>query len=278
MVLLFPVQKDSLMDAVLLSPKRAFLLLGRLIVAVLLLILVIVFFQQVINYLSYDLDGPSTQVIALLVRLGLEEPLGRAVYWYVLQIVFSLLLIKLVVRKKFRDIGFNVQNWKSSRTIILWFMFGFLLVCMIAWYLIFRLWGLNAILGGVQSASLSYMVKDIAVFGLLPGPGEEPLFRVFVIQCLIMIVYKGEEVSSRSSKVVLVLVSSLLFMAGHVFVLSFSPLQLKYDVMQLATSFLLGIVYACSYLHTKSLAAPIVCHNYSDLVVRIGAYLLLGLF
>ncbi len=264
------------MHATLLSTKRAFPWLFRLIVAVMLLVFVIVLFQQVINYLTYDLDGPSTPVIALLARLGFEESLGRAVYWYVLQIVFSLLLIKLVIRKKFSDIGFNLHNGRLSRR-LLWFFPGFLLAAAMSWYGLYALLGLEAITGGVEARSVSYMVKDIAIFGLLPGPGEEPLFRVFVIQFLIMVLFKGKEVLSRWEKAVLIVVSSILFMAGHVFVLSFAPLQLKYDVLQLIISFSLGVFYAFSYLYTKSLVVPIVCHNYTDLVVRAGSYLLFNL-
>lgn len=277
MVQLSPVQEDSSMHATLLSIKRTFLWLFRLIVAVMLLVFVIVLFQQVINYLTYDLDGPSTPVIALLARLGFEESLGRAVYWYVLQIVFSLLLIKLVIRKKFTDVGFNLHNGRLSRRLLLWFFPGFLLAAAMSWYGLYALLGIEAITGGVEARTVSYMVKDIAIFGLLPGPGEEPLFRVFVIQFLIMVVFKGKEVLLRWEKAVLIVVSSILFMAGHVFVLSFAPLQLKYDVLQLVISFSLGVFYAFSYLYTKSLVVPIVCHNYTDLVVRAGSYLLLGL-
>lgn len=250
--------------------------LFRLLVVLIFLVVVIVCLQQVINYLSYDLGGPSSAVVRMLGGVGLEEPLARALYWYVLQIGFSLLLIKLVIRRPFRDVGFNLHNKQSSRTIILRFIPLYTAVVVLAWLAMARIWGVGMILGGVEPQTLAYQVKDIAIFSLLPGPGEEPLFRVFVIQLLLMVLYSGKDAETRAAKLFLIVVSSLLFALAHVFVLSFVPLQLKYSVLQVATSFVLGMVYAYSYLHTKSIVAAVVCHNYTDFVVRFGAYVLLS--
>ncbi len=249
----------------------------RVLFALIVLVFLIVFLQQVINYLSYDLSGPSSQVIRFLGKIGLEEPLARALYWYVLQIALSLLLIKLIIRKSFHEVGFNLSNKKSSRTILLWFIPVYTVVVVLAWYVMARIWGVGMILKDVEPQSLAYQIKDIAIFGLLPGPGEEPLFRIFVIQFLLMVLYRGKHAESRATKAFLVVVSSLLFAFGHVFVLSFVPLQLKYSAMQVATSFVLGLVYAYSYFHTKSILAAVVCHNYTDFVARFGAYMLLSL-
>lgn len=250
--------------------------LFRLLFALIFLVVLIVCLQQVINYLSYDLSGPSAVMVRMLGMLGLEEPLARALYWYVLQITFSLLLIKLIIRRSFRDVGFNLYNMKSSRTIIFRFIPIYTVVVVLAWYGMAKIWGVGMILSGVEPQTLVYQVKDIAIFSLLPGPGEEPLFRVFVIQFLLMVLYRGKNTEIRSTKVFLIVVSSLLFALAHVFVLAFIPLQLKYSVLQVATSFALGLVYAYSYLHTKSILAAVVCHNYTDFVVRFGAYLLLS--
>ncbi len=250
--------------------------LCKLLVSLMVLVAVIVCLQQVINYLSYDLRGPSSAVVRLLGVVGLEEPLARALYWYVLQMGFSLMLIKLVIRRSFHDVGFNLHNKQSSRTIMLRFIPIYTVVVVLAWLAMARIWGVGMILGGVEPQTLAYQMKDIAIFSLLPGPGEEPLFRVFVIQVLLMVLYSGKDAETRAAKLFLIVVSSLLFALAHVFVLSFVPLQLKYSVLQVATSFVLGMVYAYSYLHTKSIVAAVVCHNYTDFVVRFGAYVLLG--
>jgi membrane protease YdiL (CAAX protease family) len=238
--------------------------------------LVLFIFQQSINYLSYDLRGPSQYVVAPLMRLGLAEELARAVYWYVLQIAFSLLLIKLTIRKKFREIGFNFDHSALSLRIIIGFVLIYTVVVAVSWYGLYRAFGVQAIIGGAQTKPLSYMLKDMAVYGLLPGPGEEPLFRVFIIQLLLMTTYEGLPVKSRRAVVGVVVLSSLFFALGHVFVLSLSPLQLKYDVLQLVTATVLGVFYAISYLKTGSILAAVVCHNYSDFIVRVGMYLVLG--
>ena len=82
--------------------------------------------------------------------------------------------------------------------------------------------------------------------------------------------------SSRRAMLGVVVLSALFFALGHVFVLSLSPLQLKYNVIQLVTATALGIFYAISYLKTGSILAAVVCHNYSDFIVRLGMYLVLG--
>jgi len=256
--------------------EKGYVWLCKLLGALIFLVVLIVCLQQVINYLSYDLRGPSSEVVRLLGMVGFEESLARALYWYVLQIAFSALLIKLIIQRPFRDVGLNLSNMKSSRTIILRFIPIYTVVVILAWYGMARIWGVGMILGGVEPQTLAYQVKDIAIFSLLPGPGEEPLFRVFVIQFLLMVLYNGKDGETRATKLFLIVVSSLLFALAHVFVLSFVPLQLKYSVLQVATSFVLGMVYAYSYLHTKSILAAVVCHNYTDFVVRFGAYVLLS--
>ena len=256
--------------------KKTFTLFPRLLFAVVVLLILIIFLQQIINYLSYDEAGPSSFVINPLMKIGLDESLGRAVYWYALQIAFSLILIKLFIPKSFSEIGFNVHNRETTQKIILWFIVVYTLMVALSWYVLYKLGGLQSITGGLEIASLSFVIKDLVVFGSLPGPGEEPLFRIFVIQLLIRVCFGGKPVSTRSVSLVLVCISALLFSAGHVFVLSFYPLQLKYDVVQLITAFVLGLFYAITYLKTKSILAAIVCHNYSDFVVRLGAYLLLS--
>ena len=238
--------------------------------------LVLFLLQQSINYLSYDLRGPSLLVVEPLMELGLAEELARAVYWYGLQIAFSLLLIKLVISKKFSGIGFNFDRFRLSLRIIVGFVLIYTVVVAVSWYGLYRAFGVQAIIGGAQAKPLSYILKDLGVYGLLPGPGEEPLFRVFIIQLLLMTTFKGLPVNSHRTVVGVVVLSALFFALGHVFVLSLSPLQLKYDVTQLITATALGVFYALSYLKTGSILAAVVCHNYSDFIVRLGMYLVLG--
>lgn len=256
------------------TPFRRFV---RFLLAVGILVCIIIALQQGINYLSYDVSGPSRLVIQPLVGLGLEEPLARALYWYVLQIGFSLVLIRLIIRKDFREVGFTLQNGKSSTRFILWFIIIYTLTAVLAWFGIYKIWGLEPLLKDVGLSPISYIVKDVALFGLLPGPGEEPLFRVFVIQFILMVAYNGKTELSESTKWVLIIVSSFLFSSAHVFVLSFFPLQLKYDMFQLVIAFILGLYYSFSYLYTKSILSAVVCHNYSDLIVRVGTYLIFSL-
>ncbi|WP_238322750.1 CPBP family intramembrane glutamic endopeptidase [Gorillibacterium massiliense] len=226
--------------------------------------------QQVTNYLSYDARGPSAFIVEALQRWGLEAEFTQMILWYVVQIAFTYLLLKGIFRKPLTELGFNLRSFTSS----LRFIFAFIILYPILYMGIGKLlidMGANGFTAGLGTVSRLYLIKEFMCYGLLPGTGEEPFFRVFVIQLLFLAFGNGDhhEPVERKTKGVLILLSSIFFSIGHIFI-SWAPFSLHYDPLQLALAFGLGIIYSIMYLRTKSILAPVVCHNFSDLFYRLA--------
>lgn len=244
------------------------------IATIVLLMIIYYILQHTVNYLSYQNNLISRNLTEWLGQLGLEEEHSRFLLWYTFLFLLSIACIKLVFRKPLQDIGFNLHIARSDLKVILGFVFGYTMLVIVSRLLIYLLWGLDPLIAGVQDRPVGFIVKDILFFGLLPGPSEEPFFRIFVIQFLCLVTFKGEDAENRKTRVWIVLISALLFVYGHIYVVSWLPFNVQYNGLTLLTALVLGFFYAVIYLRTKSIAIPMICHNYSDFIYRAGVYLL----
>lgn len=241
---------------------------------ILILLIILYGIQHLVNYLSYDYRGPSGYIVNLISGLGLEEVFTRFILWDVLQIAITFICIRLLLKKSLKELGFNLKNHQSGIKYILVFFLTYPLIVTIAWFFIYQFAGTNALVGGIQNQPIDYVIKDLLVYGLLPGFGEEPLFRVFVIQFLLVTVFTGKDLSYKNTRLWIIIMSAICFAYGHIYIVSWAPFKINYDVIQLFTAFALGVFYAISYIKTKSILVAVVCHNYSDFIVRLGSYFL----
>lgn len=242
------------------------------VVPILIILAIMVGMQQVINYLSYDHRGPSGVVVDWSEKIGLEEEFARMILWYAVQVALTLVFLRMLVRKPLRQIGFSMVSLKSSLRYIAAFVIGYPLASLTIWSILKSI-GLNILPPELSDKSTAYLMKDFLCFGLLPGVGEEPFFRVFVIQFLASTTFRKADLDDQKTSAYLIILSGVLFALGHVFV-SWSPFYLSYDVLQMLTAFILGLFYAFAYIHTKSILVPVVTHNYSDLVHRLATFFL----
>ena len=241
---------------------------------ILALLVILYGIQHFINFLSYDYRGPSGLFVKLFAGVGLEENLSRFILWDILQIAITFICFTLFFRKTLKELGFNLLNLKAGMVYISRFFLVYPLIVAAIWFVIYRTAGSTALTGGVSDQPISYMVKDILVYSLLPGFGEEPLFRVFVIQILLTQVFRGTDLSDGSTRKWLIFISSAFFAYGHIYITSWAPFQVSLNVLQLVAAFALGIFYANTYIRTKSILPAVVCHNYSDFISRLGSYIL----
>ncbi len=245
---------------------------GKFILINVILLVIIFALQSLYNFLTYDLSGPMTWVLNQSGTLNANGDFIRAISWYLLQIGVTCLLIRFILHQGLREAGFNTWNVQLSRKYIRYFVVLFPFIVAACLMLIYFTLGPDAIIGQYAGRDAVYAVKDIAVYGTLPGLGEEPFFRIFVIQFLLM--YGFNKRPSLDSKAIhtIILLSAVYFMLGHIHI-GWSPLSLRYDVIQLITAFVLGIFYAVTYLRTRSILAAVVCHSYSDFVIFLMGYL-----
>jgi len=234
--------------------------------------------QHAVNFLSYDLRGPSQYLVKTISGIGLEEEFVRFALWDFFQICITLLCLKVFFKKPLHEMGFNLQNPKQATKYILHFVWVYPLLVAGLWLVIYNLAGADALVGGTREPSAAYMIKDVLMYGLLPGLGEEPLFRVLVIQFLLSTVFKEKDLSDRNTRLGIILISALCFAYGHIYIVSWVPFEITYTATQLLAAFGLGIFYAVTYIRTKSILAAVICHNYSDFIYRLGYYLCYYLF
>ncbi|WP_339287502.1 CPBP family intramembrane glutamic endopeptidase [Paenibacillus sp. FSL E2-0201] len=237
------------------------------------LIVIIYSLQYVFNFLTYDINGPMTWMMSHSERLANNTDFISAFSWYLVQFLITCLLIHYFLRKGIKEVGFSTLNLQLSMKYIKYFILIFPFVVVICCALIYSTLGLQPLIEQYEGRNVIYAVKDIMIFGTLPGLSEEPFFRIFVIQFFLLFWFKRFNSLSPNGINMMVFLSSFYFMLGHIFI-NWSPFYLKYDVIQLITAFILGIYYTVTYLKTKSILASIVCHSYSDFIIYLMGYLL----
>ncbi|SET07704.1 CPBP family glutamic-type intramembrane protease [Paenibacillus sp. NFR01] len=189
----------------------------------LILLFILYVLQHLVNFLSYDFRGPSATLVKFISSVRLEEDLARFILYELLQLAAALLGCKILFRKSLHELGFNLRNRNSARKYILVFFVVYPLLVAVCWVIIGMWSGTSALTGGVTQGIIGYAVKDILAYGLFPGIGEEPLFRVFVIQFLLLTVFKGTDIGWNKTQAAVVLLSALIFSYGHIFIRSWAP-------------------------------------------------------
>jgi len=174
--------------------------------------------QHLFNYLAYDYRGPSGYIVNFFYDLGLEEVFTRFILWYVIQILVTLICIKLFIKRPLKEVGFNLYNHKSGLRYILVFIVAYPMIVSISWLLIYQFVGASAVIGRALNQPVDYMIKDLLVYGLLPGLGEEPLFRVFVIQFLLIKAFKEKDLDYMSTRLWIIIISAICFAYGHIYI------------------------------------------------------------
>ncbi|ABX43582.1 CPBP family intramembrane glutamic endopeptidase [Lachnoclostridium phytofermentans] len=237
------------------------------------LLAILYIIQHLINYLSYY-QGPLQSLVKYISKIGIREENILFLLWYVLQIVFTVLILKCIIRKPLKELGFNFRNKKLGNQYIKIFFIIYPIIYIGACLVLYKVMGREILINGRVEKPIHDIIIDILSYGLLPGIGEEPLFRVFVVQFLLLTIFKERKNGDKKTRIGVVLLSSLCFVYGHIYVISWYPLAMSYSWNQLILAFALGIFYAYTYIKTESIYAAIVCHNYSDFVYIILSYII----
>lgn len=121
-------------------------------------------------------------------------------------------------------------------------------------------------------ASYSYPLNTVNVLGtlgfqlLLSGPSEEILFRALPVVVLVKLI----NCSSKKDYFTPIICSSLLFSLAHINWTVF-PFTFQANWFQLLYAFVLGAIYAITYIKSKSIIYPMIMHSMSNvLMIGIG--------
>ncbi len=185
---------------------------------------------------------------------------------HILQLVFTVLLMKLYFKSSLDQWGFNLKNFRQSLKIF----GGFSLV-----YLVFVLFSRFPTFVSGAPPSFDYPLTAANISGylgfqlFLSGTGEEPLFRGFVMTVLAQS-WKGTYRAGNLEIPYAGLWATLFFMIAHIG-FSFSPFAItRFSIMQQFVALGLGLYYAIVFHKTRSLFGPMLSHGYSN-VAMVGS-------
>lgn len=188
-----------------------------------------------------------------------DHSLWRDLTHHTVQMLPAITVMLLLNRSfSFRDIGFNLNEWRWSLRAVLIFTI---------------LWTAGTILSVmIFGTELDPEIDDIIFALTLNGLSDELLYRAFVIGMLFpLFSYQLQLFGSRIS--VAGILSAAIFALAHIS-FSFSPLGISHiDPLQQLLTLTLGIVYALSFERTHSLLAPVLMHGIADTLILLAAML-----
>ncbi len=226
-----------------------------------------------LNYGSRWLYQLAFRMYPLYKGIDPEDAFMYLFLHHIFQGIFFLLLIALacrLMRRKWRDFGFNLNAYRFSLLYSLCFLLFWTALQFTLGYLMVR----N---GSVFDMSYTLNARNFTGYFLfeilLSGSSEELFFRAFIISitsALLKDIYQKQ----RWADITAIMISTLLFMVGHIQFELF-PFRITYfDLMQQLTVVACSLAYGVVFLKTKSLLAPILIHNLLNGVATISTIVL----
>ncbi len=218
---------------------------------------------------------PTRFVLQYLVRF---DPNGiyslQTIIHRTIQFLLVMVLLKLYFKQPYKELGFNFNNIRLSKRIIIWIAVLWPVVSVLVFFI-----ALHAIDGFKESLLNLFPIGSKKIYSavgqdalMLNAFAEEPLYRSFVI--LVLLKYREKEIKLFSATVShAVIISAFIFMFAHI---SFSiyPFEITYvDPLQLGMTLCTGLIFGIAFEKTKSLFAPVVLHSYTNVIITLVGYL-----
>ena len=189
------------------------------------------------------------------------------------QMLLAVLSVAIILKGKLKDYGLNLLNWNLSKKYILWFFLiygGFTVINLLP----------NFLEGQPESPGFSLTTYNIIGWfsfqALMSGTSEEIFFRG-LLQTFLNKAWEGSVKIIKISTPKAGIIAAIIFTFAHMEI-NFTPFIVNYNIPQLVVAFILGIFYSIAYDRTKSLIAPIITHNYANLIMYFVGYLTIVMF
>lgn len=212
-------------------------------------------------------------VIAGLFDYSHVDPDGAFAWIAVHHVVQALIvLILMLLVSRHRGVRFGLGSGDRAIGLRWVYTFSLIFACYIAVSL------LIVILAGTF-ASFPYPLTSRNIAGqlafqlLLSGPSEELVFRAFAMTLLGFLV-RGAVLKGRLSHANII--AAIIFALAHVSV-TFAPISVSYDALQLGYAMVLGLAYGACYEQSKSVYYPMLMHSLSN-VVAVGVTVVAGVW
>lgn len=194
-----------------------------------------------------------------------------------IQAFLGIFLYSWIFKQNIKELGLHTKNFKADVKYFWGFakIWTMVIVVYIAGVFLFSrdTW---LSMRAIPLPTTESMIAAIAFQSFFPGFGEEILFRGLIINLLANLIFTGYQ-SKIWQKVGIVIISSLYFALAHIY-FSLAPFEIThFDPTQIAMALGCGAFYAVIYLKTKSLLAPFLAHNFSNVSSTLVGYLISGL-
>lgn len=234
-------------------------------------LIVVLIIAHVIPILSRDISG------SFYFYKNYSEPYNGLIFSiisYLLQILFTILALKICIRGNISKAGFNFDNKDLSirilkKFIVIWS------VAVIAFFVIALnlSQGFGSYIKSLCPPDFCYILKDFITGVILAGIGEEPLFRSFVV--LTLINYWDDSFKLGKLTVPHVsIISGFIFMTAHIGYNLYPSFTITHlDPLQLLFTFVLGTVWATIFVKTRSLLCPVLAHSGANAIQYATGYI-----
>lgn len=234
-------------------------------------IILVLFGVYAISYIS--------DYAALLIVPNFKSDQVLAWVWnsfhHIFMFAVTLLILRVFLKKTPEQAGLNFRNTRKWHIYIKWYC-----IIMTVFLLISTLVPFLASENIRQSLLLQYFVMptkskltEILYMFIIPGIGEEPLYRAFVI-IVLMKAFKGNFKVGKTNIPTAIIISPIFFMFAHMNIGFGLFAGININISQQILCLINGLYFAWVYYRTESLVPAIIIHNYCDVIISSLRYLI----
>ena len=196
----------------------------------------------------------------------------KSIAFYTLQTGMAVFTIKYVYGYPISCLGFNLENWRTSITLVMRFVVVWLILNILFYFICLNFVpNFDSYIEYYYVKDSNRLLRDLAVGCFLAGVGEEPLFRGLVVLLLSPVVTKNLKIGGVQLPY-LAFISGFIFMIAHI-VYDITPFRVvRIDYLQLMLTFLLGTIWASILIKTKSLLGPVLAHTLANTIQIMSGY------
>ena len=207
---------------------------------------------------------PDSRVLVGVFQQIMQAVIGLGLYWF-------------LFKKNAAALGINTINIKVSMKYFCIFALTWSLTILLYVFAIYSFFpNVWLSMKSIELPQINIIIETLLFESFFPGFGEEILFRGFIINLLIRLVFT-EYRDNGFQKLGVIALSSIYFATAHIY-FTLEPFRITHiDYLQIVMALGCGAFYAFAYLKTKSLVTPFLAHNFSNTTSTIFGYIISSL-
>ena len=182
---------------------------------------------------------------------------------HIVQMIIALLIINIIGKTKKLNFRLKPKVNKKGMVYAGIFTVVILIYVFISYFIGYKY---NTIVPYEYELNMTNILGSLGFQLILSGTSEEILFRALPITIIEVFLCGEEEKDDRLA----IIITSMLFSIAHIKWTIFT-LTVSFSLFQLIYAFVLGLIYAVTYIKSKSIIYPMLMHGLSNfLMVGVG--------